>query len=84
MVNPSATPALATAGSGDTLAGIIGAMLASLDPFDAACAGVFIHSAAAEAWSAAHGDRGLLATEIADGVPDVLRALTREHTRGPR
>jgi len=84
VVNPSATPALATAGSGDTLAGIIGAMLASLDPFDAACAGVFIHSAAAEAWSAAHGDRGLLATEIADGVPDVLRALTREHTRGPR
>jgi NAD(P)H-hydrate epimerase len=84
VVNPAATPALATAGSGDTLAGITGAMLASLDPFDAACAAVFIHAAAAEAWSASHGDRGLLATEIADGVPDVLRALTQEHTRGPR
>jgi NAD(P)H-hydrate epimerase len=82
-VNPSACPALATAGSGDTLAGIVGAMLCGLSPFDAACAGVFIHAAAAEAWSAKHGDRGLLASEIADGVPDVIAALTREHTRGP-
>ena len=83
-VNPSACPALATAGSGDTLAGLVGAMLCGLSPFDAACAGVFLHAAAAEAWSAAHGDRGLLASEIADGVPDVLRALSGEHTRGPR
>ena len=83
-VNPSACPALATAGSGDTLAGLVGAMLCALPPFDAACAAVFIHAAAAEAWSAKHGDRGLLASEIADGVPDVLAALSREHTRGPR
>ncbi len=74
-VSASANSVLATAGSGDTLAGIIGAMLASLSPFDAACAGVFIHAAAAEAWSDAHGDRGLLASEIADGVPDVLSGL---------
>ena len=83
-VSASANPALATAGSGDTLAGIIGAMLCALSPFDAACAGVFIHAAAAEAWSAAHGDRGLLASEIAEGVPDVLRALSGTHARGPR
>jgi hydroxyethylthiazole kinase-like uncharacterized protein yjeF len=75
-VSASANAALATAGSGDTLAGIIGAMLASLSPFDAACAGVFIHAAAADAWSQAHGDRGLLASEIADGVPDVLFGLS--------
>jgi ADP-dependent NAD(P)H-hydrate dehydratase / NAD(P)H-hydrate epimerase len=83
-VNPSACPALATAGSGDTLAGLVGALLCGLPPFDAACAGVFLHAAAAEKWSAAHGDRGLLASEIADGIPDVLRALSAEHTRGPR
>jgi NAD(P)H-hydrate epimerase len=82
VVNPSTCPALATAGSGDTLAGILGAMLCALPPFDAACAGVFVHARAAEAWSAAHGDRGLLASEIADGVPDVLAALLREHSRG--
>jgi hydroxyethylthiazole kinase-like uncharacterized protein yjeF len=83
VISPSANAALATAGSGDTLAGIAGAMLCALPPFDAACAAVFIHAAAAEAWSRAHGDRGLLATEIADGVPDVLAALTSKHTRGP-
>jgi NAD(P)H-hydrate epimerase len=83
-VNPSACPALATAGSGDTLAGIVGALLCGLASFDAACAAVFIHAAAGGAWSAAHGDRGLLASEIADGVPDVVRALSGEHARGPR
>ena len=84
VVNPAATPALATAGSGDTLAGILGAMLCALPPLDAACAAVFIHAAAAAAWSEAHGDRGLLASEIALGVPSVLRALTAAHTRVPR
>jgi ADP-dependent NAD(P)H-hydrate dehydratase / NAD(P)H-hydrate epimerase len=83
-VNPSACPALATAGSGDTLAGLVGAMLCALPPFDAACAGTFLHAAAAEAWSVTHGDRGLLASEIADGVPAALAALSREHTPGPR
>ncbi len=82
VVNPSTCAALATAGSGDTLAGILGAMLCALPAFDAACAAVFVHARAAEVWSHAHGDRGLLASEIADGVPDVLAALLREHTRG--
>jgi hydroxyethylthiazole kinase-like uncharacterized protein yjeF len=84
VINPGANPVLATAGSGDTLAGILGAMLCGLSPFDAACAAVFIHAAAAEPWSEVHGDRGLLASEIADGVPLALGALSRKHTRGPR
>jgi NAD(P)H-hydrate epimerase len=84
VVSPAASPGLATAGSGDTLSGITGAMLAGLPAFDAACAAVFIHAAAAEAWGAKHGDRGLLAIEIGDGVPDVVFALTGEHGRGPR
>jgi hydroxyethylthiazole kinase-like uncharacterized protein yjeF len=76
-VSPVACPALATAGSGDVLGGVVGAMACSLAPFDAACAGVLAHALAGEAWSAAHGgaDRGLLASEIADqiadGIPDV-------------
>jgi len=77
-VSPYACPVLATAGSGDVLAGIVAAMACSLPPFDAACAGVVAHALAGEEWSRTHGgtDRGLLASEIADTLPAVL-ALTR-------
>jgi NAD(P)H-hydrate epimerase len=73
-VSPVACPALATAGSGDVLGGVIAAMACSLAPFDAACAGVMLHALAGQAWSAAHGgaDRGMLASEIADGIPSIL------------
>lgn len=86
VVNPSGSPALATAGSGDVLSGITAAMLAALhDPFHAACAAAYVHGAAGEAWSRAHGsaDRGLLAHEIADGVPSVIADLTRERRSLP-
>jgi hydroxyethylthiazole kinase-like uncharacterized protein yjeF len=67
-VSPVSCPALATAGSGDVLSGVIGAVSCALPAFDAACAGVMLHARAGESWSRAHGgaDRGLLASEIAD------------------
>ncbi|MEO6576562.1 MAG: NAD(P)H-hydrate dehydratase, partial [Polyangiaceae bacterium] len=65
---------------GDVLAGIIGALVCSLPPFEAACAGVFLHAAAAERWSASHADRGLLAYEIADLVPALIGELLRERS----
>ena len=47
-VNPTGTPALATAGSGDVLAGLIGALLAGgLRPADAATVGAYLHGLAA-------------------------------------
>jgi hydroxyethylthiazole kinase-like uncharacterized protein yjeF len=75
-ITPVACPALATAGSGDVLGGVVAAMACSLPPFEAACAGVMMHALAGDAWSRANGgaDRGLLASEIADMLPRVLSA----------
>jgi hydroxyethylthiazole kinase-like uncharacterized protein yjeF len=69
-ISPISCPALATAGSGDVLSGIIGALACTLSGFDAACAGVMLHAMAGESWSRArsNADRGMLASEIADSV----------------
>jgi NAD(P)H-hydrate epimerase len=55
---------------------MIGAYLAQgLDPFDAASAGVYAHGAVAEAMRAEYGSAGLLAGEIAEQLPRVIRRL---------
>ncbi len=80
VINASGTSALATAGSGDVLSGTIGALACALDPFEAAFAGVHLHGLGAEAWSRDHGDRGLLAHEIADTYPRIIASLLRPAT----
>lgn len=75
VVNPTGNPALATAGSGDVLAGLMGALACALPPFEAAWCAAYLHGAAGDAWKAKNGDRGLLASSIADEVPAVLRDL---------
>ncbi len=75
-VNPTGSPLLATAGSGDVLAGIIGALLAGgSGPREAAVAGTWLHGAAADSLAPFLGDAGLLAHEVADAVPRVRAAL---------
>lgn len=50
-INPSGNARLATAGTGDVLAGLVGARMAQgLSAFDAACAAVYAHGLAADAW----------------------------------
>jgi len=64
-ISPFAIPALATAGSGDVLSGLIGALLAQgAAPFDAACLGVYLHARAGERLSWRYGDAGLVASEL--------------------
>ncbi len=75
-VNPTGTPLLATAGTGDVLAGLVGALIAAgLPAFDAAVAGVWLHGAAAEALAGQFGDSGMLAHEAADAIPEARRRL---------
>ncbi|HVU49224.1 MAG TPA: NAD(P)H-hydrate dehydratase [Polyangia bacterium] len=72
-VNPTATGALATAGSGDVLTGLIGALLAQgMEPLAAARAGVFIHGAAGEALGARLGS-GVMAGDLPDAIAAVIQ-----------
>ena len=75
-LSPFANPLLATAGSGDVLAGIIGGYLAQgMEPFEAACLGVYAHGATGEALRLEYGEAGLLAGEIADRLPKVVKEI---------
>jgi NAD(P)H-hydrate epimerase len=69
------TAALGVAGTGDVLSGVIGALALALAPIDAAIAGALLHALAGI--EASTGDRGLIASEVADAVPVVLERQRR-------
>jgi NAD(P)H-hydrate epimerase len=76
LINATGNPALATAGSGDVLAGVIAALACSLPAPQAAAAGAFLHGLAADRWRArTHSDRGMLARDISAEIPAVLGEL---------
>jgi ADP-dependent NAD(P)H-hydrate dehydratase / NAD(P)H-hydrate epimerase len=64
---------LATAGTGDVLSGVIGSLLAqAVDAFDAAAAGAWLHTRAADEGPA----RGLIASDVVEGLPAALATVT--------
>ena len=71
-VNTTGGPWLATAGTGDVLSGIVGALAAvGLPAFRAAAAGAWIHGRAADV----AGHAGLVAGDLVDALPTVLATL---------
>jgi hydroxyethylthiazole kinase-like uncharacterized protein yjeF len=74
--DPHEVPALATGGTGDVLAGVIGALVAQgLDAFTAAVTGVYIHAAAGRRLAQKLGDSGLLAGDLLTEIPIVMNML---------
>jgi NAD(P)H-hydrate epimerase len=74
-VNRGAAPALATAGTGDVLSGVIGALLAKrMDPFHAACAGVLVHARAGQLAARDVGPEGVIASDVIAALPRALAA----------
>ncbi|HLF29026.1 MAG TPA: NAD(P)H-hydrate dehydratase [Anaerolineae bacterium] len=76
VVMPFANPALASAGSGDVLAGTIVALRGQgLGAFDAALAGAYLHGVAGELARREIGGAGVVAGDVLDRLPGALRAI---------
>jgi NAD(P)H-hydrate epimerase len=81
-VNATGNVALATAGSGDVLTGIVAGFIAQfsrpphgLSLFECARLAVHAHGLAADRWAARHGSAGMLATDLIEELPDALSAM---------
>jgi hydroxyethylthiazole kinase-like uncharacterized protein yjeF len=62
------TPGMTVGGTGDVLAGIVAALLATREPFDAACVAPYVNGRAAERLP----ESGLLASELLDSIPATM------------
>ncbi len=75
-LSPFANPGLASGGTGDVLTGIVGSLLAQgMNPFDAASCGVYLHGQAAKTITSGQGPTGLLASEVAEALPQTIDSL---------
>ncbi len=76
MIMPFANPALASAGSGDVLAGaIVGLRAQGMDAFEAAVAGAFLHGLAGELARAELGDMGVVAGDLPARLTQALQRI---------
>jgi NAD(P)H-hydrate epimerase len=74
-VSRGGTPALATAGTGDVLSGLIGALLAKgVEPFAAAALGTLAHANAGRAAADRHGADHVVAGDVIDALPAAFGA----------
>ena len=79
FVNSSGNSAMAKAGSGDVLTGIIAGLLAlGLEESDAAALGVWLHGRAGDAVRERYGSYSLLATQLTEEIYTIMQEQTRE------
>jgi ADP-dependent NAD(P)H-hydrate dehydratase / NAD(P)H-hydrate epimerase len=72
-ISPGRAPGLATAGSGDVLSGVVGAMLAKgMAPFEAVCAAVHVHLRAGQLAAEPHGPDAVIASDVIAQLPAAL------------
>ncbi len=77
FVNITGNPGMATGGSGDALAGIIGALIAQgLGSFNASVFGVFLHGVAGDIAASRKGEISLIASDIISSIPDAYNMLS--------
>jgi len=82
-LSPFANAGLASAGTGDVMAGAIAGFLAQgLKPFEAACLGSFVHGLAGEIVRGELGDTGMLAGDVLAALPRAIKGLKIEDSRG--
>ena len=76
QINLSGNPGMATGGTGDVLAGMLTALLGQgYDPFDAACAAVYLHGRAGDRAALRRSQAGLIAGDLIEEIPFAFREL---------
>ena len=82
LVNTTGNAGLATGGTGDVLTGLIAGLLAQgCNAFDAAALGVFVHGLAGDIAADAMTQRGMIASDVCDCIPDAWAVLESEAVR---
>ncbi len=79
IVNSTGNAGMATAGSGDVLAGIIGGLWAQgINDFEAAYAGVFLHGLAGDIAKEKLGESSIMALDIQSRIPQAIKLVTQQ------
>ena len=76
FINPTGNPGMATAGTGDVLAGMIGGFIAQgYSPLDACNMAVYMHGLAGDEVAKKKGEVGMIATDIVDMLPQTISSI---------
>lgn len=85
FINPTGNPGMASGGMGDALAGILAALLGQgLSAEHAMKLGVYLHGFIGDRVAAERGEIGLIASDIIEGLPAAINALSAMPTGSPQ